>query len=98
MSHPHSRAIRVGFTAVLLTTVLGSASGAPATGSAAPVVPVAQAGGPHAAADSMQPAAIRIPCISGSCELPLQPGTVVTPLRTQAPSEAVPAPSALAAR
>ena len=77
--------------ALILLTALGPASGTPA---AVPAAAAAQVD----AVDPSGPAPVLIPCISGTCELPLHGAAALTPLKPARPQPpAQPAPYALAA-
>ena len=72
MHHPVFRVPRLGFALVFLPVFLGSASGAPAPGIAAPV---GQPPLKHSATPAQFPAdrptfvSATIPCVSGSCQV-----------------------------
>lgn len=96
MPHRPSRARRAGYTLALVPLVLASASGAPAHGLAASAAQSAHtASGPRF---SSAPAAILIPCITGTCEVPLRGTSALVPLKPAPPAPVSSAPEALAAR
>jgi hypothetical protein len=81
MPHPALHAPRVGYVLLLLPLLLGSASGAPAHGLAAPVEQPAPSASTQFPADSLVSASI--PCITGTCEVQIHAST--------APSSPLPA-------
>ncbi|HEY0017359.1 MAG TPA: hypothetical protein VGC13_13700 [Longimicrobium sp.] len=96
MPHRPSRARRAGYTLALVPLVLASASGAPAHGLAASAVqPAHTARAQSTVTNSSPPTAILIPCITGTCEVPLRGTPALVPLK---PAPASSAPEALAAR
>jgi|GEM_PF-6144145 len=84
MSYPASRAIRAGFTFVLLVAVLGSASGAPDATPAVPAAPPAST--VQVASRASAPGPLLIPCASGTCELHLYGAAARTPLAPPPPT------------
>jgi hypothetical protein len=98
MPHRSSRAHRAAYTLALFPVVLAS-SGAPVHGPSAPVAPPphddrAQAG----PADSSALTTLLIPCISGTCQVPLHGTPALAPLKPAPPSPANPASETLARR
>ncbi|HEU4885881.1 MAG TPA: hypothetical protein VFT45_26830 [Longimicrobium sp.] len=83
MLHPVYRASRIGFALVLLPVFLGSASGAPAPGLAAPIEQPAprQFASPRLSADSPTLVTATIPCISGTCEVQIHTPLTVAPIK-----------------
>jgi hypothetical protein len=83
MLHPVYRASRIGFALVLLPVFLGSASGAPAPGLAAPVQQPAprQFASPALPADSPALVTATIPCISGTCQVQVHAPLTVAPIK-----------------
>ena len=71
MLHPALRVPRLGYALLLLPVFLGSASGAPAPGVAAPAKPALK----HTSASAQLPAgrpafvSATIPCASGTCQV-----------------------------
>jgi hypothetical protein len=99
MPHRPSRARRAGYTLALLPLVLASASGAPAHGTAASAAqPAHTAHAKSAATSSLAPTSILIPCISGTCEVPVRGTPAPVPLKPAPPSSVNSAPETLAAR
>jgi hypothetical protein len=93
MPHRSSRAHRAAYTLALFPVVLAS-SGAPVHGPSAPVAPP-----PHAGpADSSALTTLLIPCISGTCQVPLHGTPALAPLKPAPPSPANPASETLARR
>ena len=96
MPHRPSRARRAGYMIALLPLVLASTSGAPAHDLAASAAQPAHTAHAHSAVtNAPAPTAILIPCITGTCEVPLRGTSALAPLK---PAPAGSAPQALAAR
>jgi hypothetical protein len=93
MLHPTVRASRLGFALVLLPVFLGSASGAPAPGLAAPVEQPAprQSASSRPPVDSQTLVTATIPCISGTCEVRMRAPAAAAPIKPL-PSRTTPAP------
>ncbi len=99
MQHRPSRARRAVYTLALFPVALASSSGAPVHGPAAPVAPPPQDDRAQAShADSSGLTTILIPCISGTCQVPLHGTPALAPLKPAPPSRANPASEALARR
>jgi hypothetical protein len=98
MRHPALRVPRVGFALVLLPVFLGSASGAPAPGIAAPSMQPAlkQAASAPLSADRPVFVTATISCISGSCQVQVYAPAAAAPTRPL--PQTTPAPQALAQR
>ena len=87
MLHPVYRASRIGFALVLLPVFLGSASGAPAPGPAAPIEQPApqQSVSLELPADSPALVTATIPCISGTCEVQVHAPALRAPIKPLSP-------------
>ena len=86
MLHPVYRASRIGFALVLLPVFLGSASGAPAPGTAVPAErPLKSVPPVEVALDRPDFVEATIPCISGTCEVQVHAPALRAPIKPLSP-------------